>query len=119
SFAMSPAAPGTLYAGTNTGVFVTTNGGTSWTLGAASPTGPYTLVADPFVATTAWAGTIAGGVFETTDAGTSWNSRSTGISNVFRVQAIAIDRQTTTTMYAATAGGGLYKSTNGGGSWAL
>jgi hypothetical protein len=74
ALAIDPAAPATLYAGTDGGVFKSTNGGASWR--AASTGLTYitvrSLALDPATPTTVYAGTN-GGMFKSTNGGESMN----------------------------------------------
>jgi len=63
--AIDPEVPTTLYAGTNDGIYKSTNGGSSWDLFSAGLTAMKisTLAIDPAIPTTLYAGTATGGVF--------------------------------------------------------
>src|SRR5438094_4379086 len=123
ALAIDPVTPATLYAGTDAGLFKSTNGGGSW---SAVNTGlnqiASVLAVDPQTPTTLYAGT-AGGVFKSTDGGGSWSAVNTGLPN-YSYYYLSIDpptarkRQAQATLYVVgTRFAGVYKSTNGGGSW--
>jgi TonB family protein len=106
AIAMSPSTPATLYAGTRgSGVFKSTNGGTSWTTVNSGLTDMYVhaLAIGPSTPTTLYAGTSGSGVFKSTDGGTSWSAVNSGLTDL-NVYALAIDPSTPTTLYAGTAG---------------
>jgi YVTN family beta-propeller protein len=120
----------TLYAGTNdSGVFKSTDSGTTWVAADAGLPPPPTCVSilaiDPSVSGTVYAasgsigcvGYSAGnGVFRSTNAGATWSAANTGLANS-DVSALAVDASTPSTLYAGTRGGGVFKSTDGGTTW--
>jgi photosystem II stability/assembly factor-like uncharacterized protein len=120
ALAIDPGNPSTLYAGTDLGVFQSTNSGNSW---SAVDTGlsdtalsVTALVIDPAAPGTLYAGTD-GGVFRSTNSGGSWSAVNTGLSSTApSVTALAIDPTTLGTLYAGTHGG-VFQSINSGGSW--
>jgi len=119
-----PAGQAGLFAGTNSGVFLSTNNGTSWT---AINTGlTSTLVLALAVSpdsggtggTSIFAGTSRGGVFLSTNNGTSWTQVNTGLMNT-NVLSLAVSPKGTggTNLFVGTYDG-VYLSTNNGTSWA-
>ena len=121
---------------TASGIFRSTDGGTTWTnvLGGAVGT---EVVFDPsnpnqvYAALGSAGGSIRNGVYKSTDGGVTWNlSSGTGVNlfptvNVGRI-ALAIAPSSPNILYAgiqstsASAGGGLlgmYKTTDGGQNW--
>jgi len=104
ALAIDPQRPTTLYAGTDGGVYKSTDGGASWR--AINTTGltnrnVWALAIDPQTPTTLYAGTRGGGVYKSTDGGARWQAINTGLTNL-EVRALAIDPQTPTTLYAGT-----------------
>lgn len=101
---------------TNTGLFHSSNQGTTW--GAASSSlgsaKVLSLAADPVTAGTAYAGT-SHGIFKTTNSGSSWTAATTGLPTD-GVTSVAVDPLSPSTLYACMPEG-LYKSTNAAGSW--
>lgn len=103
-----------LFAGTNWGVFLSTNNGTSWT---AVNTGlPYTYNVYVFNAlavsgTNIFAGTYQRGVFLSTNNGTNW--LNVGLENTY-VLALAVSG---TNLFSGTFGDGVFLSTNNGTNW--
>jgi photosystem II stability/assembly factor-like uncharacterized protein len=120
--------PATVYAGTPTGVFKSTDGGGSWSssltdtdvqIVAIAPTTPTTLLA---------AGSR--GIHKSTDGGASWNAVNNGLENQhgpIHILALAIDPTNSNIVYAAgpditdpsVTYKAIYKSTDGGGSWSI
>ncbi len=117
SLAIDPVNTNTIYAGTENGVFKSTNGGASWTAINSGITYSYTiysLAIDPVNTNTIYAGT-ENGVFKSTNGGASWTAINSGIIGP-HIRSLAIDPKTTNTIYAGTVNG-VFKSTDGGASW--
>lgn len=101
-----------IIAGTDGGVFVSSNAGVVW---AAQNTGLtntqvlslLTKGADIF------AGTSGGGVFISSDSGSTWTAVNTNLGNL-TVTSLATDGYG---LFAGTSGGGIFMSTNNGGNW--
>ena len=127
SLAIGPAIPSTLYAGTNGGVFKSTDSGATWNavnVGLTN-TAINTLVIDPAIPSTLYAGTN-GGVFKSIDGGITWNMANTGLANG-SVYSLAIDPTTSSTIYAGaricpteySCTGDVFKSIDGGETWVI
>jgi photosystem II stability/assembly factor-like uncharacterized protein len=117
ALAVDPTAPGTLYAGTEGGVFKTVDAGATWgpvKQGLTSFT-VNALALDPSAHLTLYAGT-KGGVFKSVDGGATWTARRLGLGKI-GVLALAIDPANSSVVYAGTATAGVFKSTDAGGSW--
>jgi photosystem II stability/assembly factor-like uncharacterized protein len=113
-----PLAATTLYVGTtDSGVFKSTNGGTSWSQASTGLTAPwiYALAIDPVTPATLYAGTDGGGVFKSTNGGETWATANLGLNN-WVVSALVVDPYKPSTLYAGTDGG-VFKSTDSGASW--
>jgi hypothetical protein len=116
------------YAATDVGLFVTTNGGTTW----AEPTGATyanvngrttAVVTDPSGGLYVASGTGTWSLSKSTDHGVTFSQLNTGFVRQATAPfiAVAVSASTPTTMYAASGGTGtnvVYKSTNGGANWA-
>ena len=91
ALAIDPQTPATLYAGTNGGVFKSTDRGGTWHAANSGLTAfeVLALAVDPLAPETLYAGTN-GGVFVSTNGGGSWSAANTGLTSV-DVRALAID----------------------------
>jgi photosystem II stability/assembly factor-like uncharacterized protein len=123
-----------MYAGTEHGVFKSTNQGASWTaINAGIPSswknetqwavGVSALTIDPSNPRTLYIGTEKGGVLKSINGGENWIPVNLGITKV-TVSALAISPRTSSTVYVGTsdnfgfgAGSGVFKSTDGGKTW--
>jgi len=115
SIAFDPFAAGTLYVGTNLGVFKSIDEGASLAQASTGLTGSVlSLSADPRQPGHLVAGTSGAGVFETRDGGGSWVP-SGGLSSV-AMYALAFDPSAAGKVLGGTADG-AYTSNDGGGSW--
>jgi len=97
--AIDPAAPSSLYAGTESkGVMKSTDGGENWSVAntGLADTHVRALAIDPTTPTSLYIGTD-GGVFKSTDGGGNW--ANSGLDNT-RVQALAIDPSRPSSLYA-------------------
>ncbi len=125
SLAVAPADPDLVVAGTSSGqVYVSRDGGTSWTLPGARIALPGWVISDllfdPHDPERLWAALwsvwgSAGMVVVSEDLGATWTPRATGLpgSQVYRL-AVAPDREGL--LYAATRQG-VWSTTNGGAGW--
>lgn len=118
SLVIDPSTPSTIYAGSNQGIYKTSDSGESWGMVNTgllnqevrqldiNPNNPSILYA-----------ATAGGVHKTSDNGGNWAVINNGINNL-KINCMAVDPVTTAILYAGTASG-LYKSPDFGVSWAL
>ncbi len=124
--AVHPTNDDVVLAATTNGVYLTTNGGTSWTQEiSGTATG---VVFNPSNGDTAYAAVEGEGIYVSTNEGASWskdNGSGSGAlpsSDVGRI-ALAIAPSSPSTLFAGIANSsdgdllGLYKTTNGGSSW--
>ena len=117
--AMDPANVTHLYAGTDSGLFISTNGGDQWSNASNGlPAGRVAAVAlDSTNPSTLYVGMVAGtqgaGVLKSTDAGGTWTALAAGLGNT-AVYALAVDPTTPTTVYAGTADMGVFDIEQGG-----
>jgi photosystem II stability/assembly factor-like uncharacterized protein len=139
ALAIDPSAPQTVYVGTGSGVFKSTDGGLLWVAVNTGLTNTYimALAIDPLAPQTVYAGTHGGGVFKSTDGGHQWIAVNTGLPKhgAFEttdggltftevttgtlsadVGALAISPSGPKTVYAA-ADDGIFKSPDGGQNW--
>jgi photosystem II stability/assembly factor-like uncharacterized protein len=118
AFAIDPATPGTVYAGSWNRAYKTVNAGDSWNW---VPNGlPFdsvvALAIDPATPATVYAATAGNRVFKSVNAGGEWIQIENGLTSDY-VNALAIDPTAPATIYAGTDGG-VYRSVDAGASWA-
>jgi hypothetical protein len=101
-----------LYAGTTSGVFLSTNNGATW---SAVNTGLKNTVISALASsgTNIFAGTT-GGVFLSTDNGLSWSAVDSGLTNT-SIRALAVSGEN---LFAGTPGG-VFSSATNGSSWSV
>jgi hypothetical protein len=129
SLAIDPAAPGTLYAGTDPGtsttafpgIYKTTNSGGSWSqvntgLPSVGGTTVWSLALDPDTGAV-YAGLEDLGVWKTINGGASWTPANNGLTSL-DVTSLRVDPNLPDTVYAGTESGGVFRSVNGGAAWA-
>ena len=121
ALAVDPVNPARLFAGTDLGVYRTTDGGAGWS-NTSGPiglgvTGVTTVVIDPHNPAIVYASATAFGcIVKSTDGGSTWNYFCDGIDAI-NIYALAIDPVTSTTLYAGGSNQIFYKSTDGGAHW--
>lgn len=111
-------------------VFLSSNGGSTWTLAGTPPNNQLSMSSiafDPADPTTIYAASVspvqnASHLWKSTNDGASWTSidgfggTANGFPTGVPVNVVAVDPVTPTTVYAGTALG-LLRSTDGGSSW--
>ena len=138
SLAVAPSNPAILYCGagagnSNTGVYVSSNAGASWTLSnngitdtslgiqaiAVNPTNPNVAYVAVFNGTSQ----SAVGLYKTVNGGTSWIASNTGVGLNKNFLSIAINPLNPAVLYAGTSFISgvdyphMYKSVNSGSTW--
>jgi photosystem II stability/assembly factor-like uncharacterized protein len=122
SLAMAATSPDVIYAGTESGVFKTTDGADTWTHVGLSGTLVRVVQVAPLDSNTVYAGTDDG-LYKSEDGGSNWVQE--GLPGA-RVNAIAIDPLDPDVLYAGTGWPlwtitgevvGIFKSTDGGDTW--
>ncbi|MGZ3884461.1 MAG: T9SS type A sorting domain-containing protein [Bacteroidia bacterium] len=108
------ATSGRIWAGTNYGVYTSTNTGTSFVAANSGISNPNLLIVWEFVNTssTLFAGTTKG-VYTSTNSGTSWTAANSGLTNSVVISMVA----TGGSVFAGTSYGGVFLSSDNGGSW--
>jgi photosystem II stability/assembly factor-like uncharacterized protein len=111
-----PSDRGFLYAGTELGVYKTTNGGNTWELKnqGLGDEYIYALLMDPNDRRRVHVGTL-NGVYVTTDGGEHWEERNNGLANRI-VYGLAMDPTNSDVLYAGTDRG-IFQSTDAGANW--
>ncbi|MCE1164175.1 MAG: T9SS type A sorting domain-containing protein [Bacteroidetes bacterium] len=97
-----------IFTGSDSGVYVSTNNGTNWTLTALSGKLVYSLAT---LGTDIYAGTTSNGVYRSTNNGTSWTQTSLTTQTVY---ALTVNGSS---IFAGASGSGVYLSTNNGVNW--
>lgn len=101
-----------LVAGTDAGVFYSTDNGNNWAISAGtSSIGVFCMVVK---GTNLFMSTVGNGVYKSTTNGITWSAVNGGITNITWMRAIAVKGND---LYAATDGYGIYKSINDGAHW--
>jgi hypothetical protein len=116
ALAPAPSQPLTIYAGSDAGVYKSTDGGTNWTAfnNGLGNLVVQALVVSPTNALIAYAATV-GGVYLTSDGGTNWASVNSGLANL-AAQALVMHPINPAILFVGTAGG-VFQTTNGAGLW--
>ncbi|HEY2796591.1 MAG TPA: YCF48-related protein [Thermoanaerobaculia bacterium] len=111
-----------VYAATNLGFAVSTDGGLSWAFAGDALVGFTDLVADPSTQGVLYAANpVGGGVYKSTDAGAHWTASNEGLSvagAIAAVGVVAVDPNDPRVVIAGTAGQGIFVSLDGAGTWA-
>jgi hypothetical protein len=99
-----------IFAGTLSGIFLSTNNGSSWNDIGLTGLLVYSLAIS---GCNIFAGTWGDGIFLSTDNGSSWNEVNNGLMNLI-INSLAISG---TNIFASTWGDGVFFSTDNGSSW--
>jgi photosystem II stability/assembly factor-like uncharacterized protein len=110
---IAPVTPTAIYAGTDNGLYKTTDGGGHWTAINNGLPGPEisVLAVNPSDPTILYAGNL----FKSTDSGANWVSIYNNL--IGKVLSLATDPNNPQTLYVGTDFGGLSKSEDDGDSW--
>lgn len=114
--AIEPQSPSTIYAGTTSGLYRSTNSAGSWSKINSVPNLNIEALASGF-GSSRYVGTGGSGVYRSVDGGTSWSSANTGL-RASNMHLIALHPTESNLLYAGTYGGTLTRSTDGGSTWA-
>lgn len=113
-----PHTAGTVYAGTSSGFYVTTDYGDHWrSIGTGLPSND-TVDTLTFGgnATTLFAGTAQHGVYTSADLGRTWHAANAGLPSASDVYVLLWD-SASRSLFAGVDGVGLFVSMDGGQSW--
>jgi photosystem II stability/assembly factor-like uncharacterized protein len=105
-----------LLAGSEDGVYMSTNGGKRWQLAGLKGKGVRTLQQHPSEPNTFFAGTEDDGFFLSSNGGRTWQQSNAGLTQL-TVYTIVCDRSNADVLYIGTHGGGVYRSADRGKSW--
>lgn len=118
SVVIDPGNSQTVYAGTDSGLYQSGDGGSSWAIVNSGFPSPYplvfSLVIDPNNSQIVYAALWGDGVYKSTNSGANWVYM--GMSGNY-IRSLAIDASNSQVIYAATDNGGVHQSLNGGGTW--
>ncbi len=103
-----------LFAGSDGGVFRSTDGGANWTAINKGLTNHLVLSLGQNRSGMMFVGTAGDGVFRSTDSGANWAAVSNGLSNKTVLSLAGIRPGE---ILAGTDGGGVFRSTDNGLSW--
>ncbi len=114
-----------IFGGTRTsGIFKSTDGGTTWTETSTVTGRLEDLVSDPSDFNTMYAGWFGNGVLKSTDGGSTWSDASNGLRLGQRIE-LAVSPVNGQRLWASAVGGesgslsDLYFSSDGAASWTL
>ena len=124
ALAAHPKEAQTVFAGGDTGVFVSHDGGARWERIASDEALPtvWSLTIDPVDPDTIFAGTRPSGVYRSRDGGRHWESLAIGaarecsIGEAF-VTSLVVDPDDHRTVWAGVEIDGVYRSRDGGDTW--
>ena len=115
-FAVDPAHPANLYAGTyGNGLYRSTDGGLNWSPASGAMRSNYVAAITVGPSSTLLAGTLFSGVYRSTDNAGTWTPSEAGL-DIALVTALRTDPAAPGTVFAATLDG-ISKSADGGGTW--
>ncbi|HEY3374906.1 MAG TPA: Ig-like domain-containing protein [Candidatus Aquicultor sp.] len=108
----------TVFAGTDHGIYKTTNGGQSWSQVGLPSTYVESIAISPTYTNdfTVFAGTIGGGIYKSANGGASWTYMALTGKEISAL-CISPNYATDHTVFASTTGSGVYKSTDSGTNW--
>ncbi|MHC1738611.1 MAG: choice-of-anchor A family protein [Ignavibacteriaceae bacterium] len=105
-------ASGTIFAGTEAGIYSSADNGTTWSLTSLTGHDTRALLIDNLGSL--YAGTWDSGIWKSTDNGSNWMQINAGLT-ALAVHALAVDSQNK--IYAGTYGAGVFKSVDAGSNW--
>jgi photosystem II stability/assembly factor-like uncharacterized protein len=115
-FAVDPARPSTLYAGTyGNGLYRSTDGGSNWSSASGAMRSTFVTTLAFGQSSALLAGTLGGGVYRSADNAGTWTPSNAGL-DIALVTSLLADPAAPGTVYAS-AFDGVYKSADGGGTW--
>jgi photosystem II stability/assembly factor-like uncharacterized protein len=119
-----PTAPQTIFAGGDTGLFVSQNGGAQWERIGAPGHVPtiWSLAIDPVEPRILFAGTRPAGVYRSRDGGLQWEKLAVDIAQECSigtpfVTSVMVDPDEHRTVWAGVEIDGVFRSLDGGDTW--
>jgi photosystem II stability/assembly factor-like uncharacterized protein len=119
-----PTEPHTIFAGGDTGLFVSQNGGAQWERIGAPGNGPtiWSLAIDPVEPRRLFAGTRPAGVYRSRDGGLQWEKLAVDIAQECSigtpfVTSLMVDPDDHRTVWAGVEIDGVFRSLDGGDTW--
>jgi photosystem II stability/assembly factor-like uncharacterized protein len=110
SIAIHPTDPDIVYAATPySGVYKTTNGGSSWSFLSGLPTDMRSVTIHPTNPDTVFAGALQGGVYQTTDGGNNWTQLISGMEPNDPILDLEIDPSNPDVIWAGSRTTGIYR----------
>jgi hypothetical protein len=97
-----------IFAGSDSGVYISTNNGTNWTKTTLNNKLVYSLAT---LGTIIYAGTSSSGVYSSSNNGSNWTQTSLNTQTIY---ALTVNGNT---IFAGASGNGVYISTNNGTNW--
>src|SRR5262249_38067206 len=124
AIAIDPVTPSKLYAGTANGLFISSNGGDSWTSVIIPPISGGTIglieavAVDPVTPATLYPGSPPG-IYKSVNGGAAWAFAGNGIPSFgsTRINRITISPSNPATIYAVSDLGAIYKTVDAGCNW--
>jgi photosystem II stability/assembly factor-like uncharacterized protein len=116
ALAINPQSPEILYAGiADSGIFRSTDGGTTWNDSNPGPVGYITSLAidlqnPEILYTGSWSG-----VHKSVDGGAHWRAQNSGLAD-YCIKALKVHPQNSSIVYAGSESA-IYRSINGGATW--
>ncbi len=101
-----------LYAGTDAGMYLSTNEGATWTA-INSGLSNLNVTCIQTITGAVFAGTMGGGVFVSTNNGSGWTAVNAGLSDLNIMSLAAFGNK----VYVGSDGGGVSYTTNNGSTW--
>ena len=124
ALAVHPTEPQTIFAGGDTGLFVSHNGGAMWERIGAQGGVPtiWSLAVDPVAPDILFAGTRPAGVYRSRDGGQRWEKLAVDIAKECSigtpfVTSVVVDPGELRTVWAGVEIDGVFRSLDGGESW--
>jgi photosystem II stability/assembly factor-like uncharacterized protein len=112
-----PHAPGVVYAGTTSGLYVTADDGNHWShRGTGLPTNDVVTSLAFGTSGALLAGTLQHGAYASADQGHTWNSASADLPPGADINTL-FHNPATGTIFAGLDGGGLYATADNGATW--